>query len=578
MFINAYRKIAFDLDWAYETAVAFLLMGLIGCDSGRLTKLEEKLEVKQDPAYVETNFCTQKADVLETKTKYIFVLDKSGSNRKNYRIDPVHSLPAYPFDDSNPSWATDPNGLRRYPQLIQFLQNSPVNDPDRYYALINFSTYAWMVRGLTTDLASFQNTIQHEYSGLRDEGSTSYIGALQEVQNMITADISNARNNPSNKTSSTYIVIYISDGLPVLGIQNTNANPIQVYQERSADILQKISDIVALQSTNAEYVDSINFFTGYYYVDSNEDPGAKQLLADMARVGGGVAYTFGGTSVIDFSLFQVPQKIVKYNLSEVFVNNRSVAWWNGQLMLDSDGDGLPDDVEIRLGSDPTKADSDGNGVSDFIEYQLYGSPCGQISNGHCVMAGARAFHSADPNQGGCSTAPILSSGSAGITFADSDKDGLNDCEEMVLGNGGGLNNFDTNSDLIPDGLEYRSGIAFRAGTNTANNNPTMDGMNNFNKIKFGLPISIPKSQFIGVSPYQYDLQIVNASGTQDCYKLRVYNVPTIGISNLIRLEIIENTPMVVNRKIYRVAEKRFAGATKTVVINELPNEVAGVWK
>lgn len=37
------------------------------------------------------------------------------------------------------------------------------------------------------------------------------------------------------------------------------------------------------------------------------------------------------------------------------------------LAFDTDGDGVPDDIESRLGTDPTKADTDGNGISDGEE-------------------------------------------------------------------------------------------------------------------------------------------------------------------------------------------------------------------
>ncbi len=46
------------------------------------------------------------------------------------------------------------------------------------------------------------------------------------------------------------------------------------------------------------------------------------------------------------------------------------------LMIDSDGDGLPDDVEKRLGTDPTKADTDGDGYTDAVEIKNGYNPLG----------------------------------------------------------------------------------------------------------------------------------------------------------------------------------------------------------
>lgn len=47
------------------------------------------------------------------------------------------------------------------------------------------------------------------------------------------------------------------------------------------------------------------------------------------------------------------------------------------LLIDSDGDGLPDDLEKRLGTDPTNADTDGDGFSDHTEVKNGFNPLGQ---------------------------------------------------------------------------------------------------------------------------------------------------------------------------------------------------------
>ena len=45
-----------------------------------------------------------------------------------------------------------------------------------------------------------------------------------------------------------------------------------------------------------------------------------------------------------------------------------------QPFIDTDGDGLSDDEELELGTDPSKEDTDGDGYSDMVEDNSYTNP------------------------------------------------------------------------------------------------------------------------------------------------------------------------------------------------------------
>ena len=73
------------------------------------------------------------------------------------------------------------------------------------------------------------------------------------------------------------------------------------------------------------------------------------------------------------------------NLREVYI------YGTDPRQMDSDGDGLSDDLEISLGFNPNKADSDGDGLSDSQEQQLGTNPLAADTDGDTLFDGLEVY-------------------------------------------------------------------------------------------------------------------------------------------------------------------------------------------
>jgi hypothetical protein len=124
-----------------------------------------------------------------------------------------------------------------------------------------------------------------------------------------------------------------------------------------------------------------------------------------------------------------------FDLREFVVWNTNAILRDGVPQPDSDGDGLTDSEEAKIGTDPTNPDTDGDGVGDKIEYSL--------------MYKGSLFNPLVP-------AKFPECSNITKPFPDSDGDGLNDCEEAVVGTDAYLP--DTDNDGLNDQLEVLRGV------------------------------------------------------------------------------------------------------------------------
>lgn len=121
-------------------------------------------------------------------------------------------------------------------------------------------------------------------------------------------------------------------------------------------------------------------------------------------------------------------------------------------LLDSDGDGLPDLLELSLGTDINQADTDGDGLTDYEEVCYTGTDPLKYDSVTEGLSDAMA----DSDGDGLSNAEELALGTNPL-LQDTDEDGLSDYEEV---NRTGTDPLlaDTDADGLPDGDEIKIGL------------------------------------------------------------------------------------------------------------------------
>ena len=140
------------------------------------------------------------------------------------------------------------------------------------------------------------------------------------------------------------------------------------------------------------------------------------------------------------------------------------------LSMDGDGDGLPDYNEImQQGTDPMNPDTDGDGLNDHDETSYQTDPLDSDSDGDGLLDGEEFNYPADPLD------------------ADTDDDGLSDGDEGHV-YGSHPNNIDTDGDGLPDYNEV-----MQHGTNPAVADTDADNINDHDELSYGTSLLDPDS-------------------------------------------------------------------------------------
>ncbi|MBX5483332.1 MAG: calcium-binding protein [Myxococcaceae bacterium] len=228
------------------------------------------------------------------------------------------------------------------------------------------------------------------------------------------------------------------------------------------------------------------------YVRTSPDPLIVEEASAIARAGGTQLIQTDPASlknVLNSLNYASLQRELR--LKRLIALNINALARQGQLLVDSDSDGLADEDETARESDPFQPDSDGDGISDGIETRMGMDPL--------------TFDTIH----GCN--PLL----------DTDFDRVNDCEERVIGTDACIS--DSDGDTLPDWVELLAGTNPLLPEDLTDSD--RDGVPNVDEVTahtdpFGADLSWRDDH-----AYGYDLS--PAPPTDDgraCYHVRIRNV------------------------------------------------------
>ena len=447
--------------WAF---IGLLLILPSACADARLICISDACKPAGEQAaldnrlVMEGNACTANPNAVGYPYKILFIVDVSGSTAQS---DPGNG-----------------RGAAVNQVLAQYANNSQV-----YFAFENFDAQA---RAIEPNFIRDQNILKPLVPQLDQHlGITAYADALALAQNIIFNDANSLTETERARTR--YDIEFLSDGEP---------NPC-VSLATILGLEQNILDYVKTFGLFDIRLSTINLVGGGAGTCMGKSP--ADILSAMAMEGRGTYQELKSSGLkFDIAFSEILQP---FSQQRFYIVNESRVVHNGELLPDSDRDGVADVDEMANNTDPTLPDTHTTGCGDRTRQVEAVNPnlCIDICAQQMLLANVK-----DPN-----------------TLVDTDSDGLHDCEEISLGIARGR--ADSDGDNLIDPLELRFGTNINDPA-TLTQDSDLDGTGDAEEILTGTdpfskepdrslaynygPLKAVTSDVRGVSCFNYNVQNV----------------------------------------------------------------------
>jgi hypothetical protein len=386
--------------------------------------------------------------------------------------------------------------------------------PQMRFGLVAFHSVATGLQGSFTDAASFQAVLPR-YASYQQQGPISIRSALRLSKSLLSGDMQSSCKGEVARTR--YIVAPVIRSADVscdnpaynIGIDSRcsalsnaagcGATPDAQAQCNAACSQCELTAVVGELKGLAEQFGAGGVSVQPLYVRglvTPPDPVTRLQVAAIANAGGSASMETDAAGLpnalarLDYAALDNALKLKRF-----LAFNRNVQVRNGQMFVDSDGDGIGDDDERALGTDPTNPDTDQDGLMDGIELRMGLNPL------------------ASDVISGCSV------------VMDTDGDRLNDCEERVLGTDPCVG--DTDGDGLPDLVEALSQTNPLVPEDLLDTD--RDGLSNVAEVEAHTDPLSADLDFHRERGYGYSITPLPPTATSDraCYRTRVENVSVV---------------------------------------------------